>query len=84
MAPSAGRAGYSKRKESGFKRPGFGLPPMGLSGLSPLAAVCWSEGTLQNIKLVLRTPHPAGGSPVSKRYVSGFQVSGVRKKKHRR
>jgi hypothetical protein len=29
---------------------------------------------LQNIKLVLRTPHPAGGSPVSKCYASGFQV----------
>ena len=31
-----------------------------------------------NFKLVLRTPHPAGGSPVSKHQVLGFQVSGVR------
>ena len=28
-------------------------------------------GALENIKLVLRTPHPAGGSPVSKHQSSG-------------
>ena len=33
---------------------------------------------MQGVKLVLRTPHPAGGSPVSKHEISGFQVSGFR------
>jgi hypothetical protein len=38
---------------------------------------------MQDVQLVLRTPHPAGGSPVSKHKIggSGFgcQVSGRRK-----
>ena len=71
------------RKKPGSKDPTLSRSQMGFLTSFLHAEVCWSDGALQNIKLVIRTPHPAGGSPVSKHQVSGFQVSGVRKERQK-
>jgi hypothetical protein len=54
------------------------------AGLSPLAAVCWSGGVLQNIKLQAPNLSVLGvGCQVSGVPPEADQVSGVRKKKDR-
>ncbi len=69
MALSAERAGYSKNKESGSKDTALGCLLRGLNGLSPLAAVSWSDGALQNIKFQALSLRVSG---------VGCQVSGKR------
>jgi hypothetical protein len=50
------------------------------AGLSPFAAVCWSGGVLQNIKLQTANLSVLGAGYHSD---TRFQVSGVGKKKHK-
>jgi len=56
------------RKQSGPKGPGFACPLRGLQWSFPRAAVCCSDGALQNAKF--QVPH--------------LRVSGVRQEKQNR
>jgi hypothetical protein len=68
---SKAQAGYSKSREKP-KGPGFGLPPEGASWSFPSAAVCWSDGASQNIKLLALSLRVSGVPP------EADQVSGKR------
>jgi hypothetical protein len=72
VAPSKARVGYSTSK-GGPKGTGFELPPDGAQWSFPSAAVCWSDGALQNIKFQALSLRVSGVPP------EADQVSG---KKH--